>query len=294
MSTEDTLSEIETVVQARPRDLGGFTVGRALPSPVRRLVGPFIFFDHMGPADFAPGTGVDVRPHPHIGLATVTYLFEGELLHRDSLGSQQFIRPGDVNWMVAGRGIVHSERISEERRANGQKLHGIQAWVALPSELESGEPAFYHHPVSSLPLIEREGVRMRLIAGHAYGQRSAVQVASPTFYLDAQLEAGASVTLPDEHEERAFYVVEGRVSVGGREFTPRSLAVARVGASVQINSVEPSRLMLLGGAHLGERFIEWNFVSSSREKIDAAKVAWRAREFPIVPGDEVEFIPLPP
>jgi redox-sensitive bicupin YhaK (pirin superfamily) len=247
----------------------------------------------MGPVDFMPGTGIDVRPHPHIGLATVTYLFEGEMLHRDSLGSKQFIRPGDVNWMVAGRGIVHSERISEERRTNGQKLHGIQAWVALPSDAESSEPAFYHHPVSALPLIERPGVRMRLIAGNAYGERSSVAVASPTFYLDAQLEAAASVELPDEHEERAFYLVEGRVSVNDREYEPRQLAVVRPGASVRISALEPSRLMLLGGAPLGERFIEWNFVSSSLEKIEAAKAAWQAREFPVVPGDDVEFIPLP-
>lgn len=293
MSASAPQDVIETVVFARPRDLGGFTVGRALPSPARRLVGPFIFFDHMGPVDFVPGTGVDVRPHPHIGLATVTYLFEGEMLHRDSLGTEKLIRPGDVNWMVAGRGIVHSERISEDTRKNGQKLHGIQAWVALPTEAESGDPAFYHHPVSALPLIERPGVRMRLIAGNAYGERSGVAVASPTFYLEAQLEAAASIELPNEHEERAFYLVNGRVSVNGREYEPRQLAVARPGASIQISALEPSRLMLLGGAHLGERFIEWNFVSSSHEKIEAAKAAWQAREFPVVPGDDVEFIPLP-
>jgi redox-sensitive bicupin YhaK (pirin superfamily) len=256
-------------------------------------VGPFIFFDHMGPVDFVPGTGIDVRPHPHIGLATVTYLFQGEILHRDSLGSEQFIRPGDVNWMVAGRGIVHSERISEERRINGQKLHGIQAWVALPTDAEESEPAFFHHPVSSLPLIEQHGARMRLIAGNAYGQRSDVQVASPTFYLDVQLEAAASIELPEEHEERAFYLVEGRVSVGDREYEPRTLAVARSGARVKLTALEPSRLMLLGGARLGERFVEWNFVSSSQERIETAKQAWQAREFPVVPGDEIEFIPLP-
>jgi hypothetical protein len=293
MSATDPLDVIETVVYARPRDLGGFSVGRALPSPARRLVGPFIFFDHMGPVDFVPGTGIDVRPHPHIGLATVTYLFEGEILHRDSLGSEQFIRPGDVNWMVAGRGIVHSERSSAERRANGQKLHGIQAWVALPQAYETGEPAFFHHPVASLPEIERPGVRMRLIAGSAYGKRTSVQVASPTFYLDVQLEAAASLELPEEHEERAFYLVSGRVSVSEREYEPRTLAAARPGARVKLTALEPSRLMLLGGAHLGERFIEWNFVSSSLESIAAAKQAWQAREFPVVPGDEIEFIPLP-
>jgi redox-sensitive bicupin YhaK (pirin superfamily) len=284
---------IETVVYARPRDLGGFTVGRALPSAAQRLVGPFVFLDHMGPVDFPPEGGVDVRPHPHIGLATVTYLFEGELLHRDSLGSEQTIRPGDVNWMIAGRGIVHSERTSEDRRTHGQMLHGIQAWVALPNELEEREPAFVHHPKAELPRIERPGAQLCLIAGSAYGERSPVQVASPTFYLDLQLEAAASLELPEEHAERAFYVVSGRVRVGEREIEPRSLAVARSGERVVLNASEPSRVMLLGGAHLGERFIEWNFVSSSRERIEQAKAAWQAREFPVVPGDDVEFIPLP-
>jgi redox-sensitive bicupin YhaK (pirin superfamily) len=293
--TASTDDSIETVVFARPRDLGGFTVGRALPSAARRLVGPFIFFDHMGPVDFAPGAGIDVRPHPHIGLATVTYLFDGEIYHRDSLGSSQSIKPGAVNWMIAGRGIVHSERTTPELRASGQHLHGIQAWVALPEAAEAGEPAFFHHPVDSLPVIERPGVRMRLIAGSAYGAQSGVLVASPTFYLDAQLEAAARVDLPgpDEHEERAFYVVTGKLRVGEREIEPRSLVVARSGASVTLEALEPSRVMLLGGAHLGERFIEWNFVASTPEKIEAAKQAWAAREFPVVPGDELEFIPLP-
>jgi redox-sensitive bicupin YhaK (pirin superfamily) len=293
MTTPDAQDAIETVVYARPRDLGGFTVGRALPSPAQKLVGPFVFFDHMGPVEFPPGGGVDVRPHPHIGLATVTYLFEGELLHRDSLGSEQTIRPGDVNWMIAGRGIVHSERTSEERRTHGQMLHGIQAWVALPSEREQAEPAFFHHPAAALPRIERPGVQMHLIAGSAYGERSPVQVASPTFYLHLQLEAAASLELPQEHAERAFYVVSGRVRVGERELEPRTLAVARSGERVILNASEPARVMLLGGAHLGERFIEWNFVSSSRERIEQAKAAWQAREFPVVPGDDIEFIPLP-
>jgi redox-sensitive bicupin YhaK (pirin superfamily) len=290
---EDAQDSIETVVYARPRDLGGFSVGRALPSVARRLVGPFIFFDHMGPVDFAPGMGIDVRPHPHIGLATVTYLFEGEILHRDSLGFEQPIRPGDVNWMVAGRGIVHSERSSVERRAHGQKLHGIQAWVALPTALERSDPAFFHHPVDTLPRITRPGVQMRLIAGNAYGERSAVQVASPTFYLDVQLEAAASLELPEEHAERAFYVVTGRVQVDKREIEPRSLAIARGGERVLLTALEPTRLMLLGGAPVGERFIEWNFVASSQELLEQAKDAWQARKFPVVPGDDIEFIPLP-
>ncbi|MET0389140.1 MAG: pirin family protein [Polyangiales bacterium] len=291
-----THESIELVIHGRPRDLGGFSVGRVLPAPQRRLVGPFVFFDHMGPVDFAPEHGIDVRPHPHIGLATVTYLFGGEIVHRDSLGSLQTIRPGDVNWMIAGRGIVHSERTSPELRANGQHLHGIQAWVALPTEQEEGEPQFFHHPVSSLPKITLPGVTMRLIAGHAYGQRSPVAVASPTFYLDAQLEAAASLTLPspDEHAERAFYVVSGRIRLGDTEHEPRSLVVLREGQAATITALEPSQLMLLGGAHLGERVIEWNFVATTHERIEQAKANWQARRFPLVPGDEHDFIPLPP
>lgn len=286
-------SLIEAVIEARPRDLGGFMVGRALPSPHRRLVGPFIFFDHMGPVDFQPGHGINVRPHPHIGLATVTYLFAGEIVHRDSLGSDLSIRPGDVNWMIAGRGIVHSERTAPELREHGQSLHGIQAWVALPSEVEAAEPQFFHHPVATLPRVTRPGVSLRLIAGDAYGERSPVAVACPTFYVDAQLEAASRLELPDEHEERAFYVVNGRVSCGGQEFGERQMAIARPGVAVALEALEASQVMLLGGAHLGERFIEWNFVASSQEKIDQAKVAWEARSFPLVPGDEEEFIPLP-
>jgi len=284
---------IELILRAKPRDLGGFTVGRALPSPQRRLVGPFIFFDHMGPVHFQPGMGIDVRPHPHIGLATVTYLFDGEILHRDSLGSEQPIRPGDVNWMIAGRGIVHSERSSAERRENGQLLHGIQAWVALPEEHEGGEPQFFHHPVASLPTLQEPGVALRLIAGSAYGHTSPVAVASPTFYVDAQLAAAGEFTLPEEHAERAVYVVSGRVRCATVELEERSLAVVRTGERVRLRALEPSRVMLLGGAPLGERFIEWNFVASSRERIERAKGDWRERRFPLVPGDSVDFIPLP-
>jgi redox-sensitive bicupin YhaK (pirin superfamily) len=286
-------SVIETLVHARPRDLGGFTVGRALPSPQRRLVGPFVFFDHMGPVAFDPGHGIDVRPHPHIGLATVTYLLEGEIVHRDSLGFEQPIRPGDVNWMVAGRGIVHSERTSPERREHGQKLHGLQAWVALPDSTQECEPQFYHHPAASLPRIVRPGAELRLIAGHAYGERSPVAVASPTFYLQAQLAAAAELKLTDEHEERAVYIVSGRVRVGDDELEARSLAVLRPGAAVSVSAIEPSCVMLLGGAPVGERFVEWNFVSNSQERIARAKAAWRERRFPVVPGDSVEYIPLP-
>lgn len=292
----DTHEAIELIIHGRPRDLGGFSVGRVLPAPQRRLVGPFVFLDHMGPVDFAPEHGIDVRPHPHIGLATVTYLFDGEILHRDSVGSFQSIRPGDVNWMIAGRGIVHSERTSAELRDKGQHLHGIQAWVALPAEQEDGEPQFFHHPVGSLPKITLPGVQMRLIAGHAYGERSPVAVSSPTFYLDAQLEAAAELPLPSpqEHAERAFYIVSGRVQLGAAELEARSLVVLREGQAASIRALEPSRLMLLGGAKLGERFIEWNFVATTRERIEQAKEAWQARRFPLVPGDEHEFIPLPP
>lgn len=294
--TDVTLPEgIELVVSARPRDLGGgFVVGRVLPAPQRRLVGPFIFFDHMGPVDMPPDTGMDVRPHPHIGLATVTYLLAGEIFHRDSLGSAQAIRPGDVNWMIAGRGIVHSERTAPELRRSGQHVHGLQAWVAVPTEREADEPAFFHHPASSLPMVALPGANLRLIAGDAYGAKSPVVVSSPTFYVDARLEAGATLTLPDEHAERACYVVSGEVRVAGHTFGERSLLIAKPAERVVLEALRESRVMLLGGAHLhGERFIDWNFVASSRERIDEARLAWQERRFPVVPGDEVEFIPLP-
>ena len=286
---------IDLVLQARPRDLGGgFMVGRVLPAPQRRLVGPFIFFDHMGPVDMPPGSGTDVRPHPHIGLATVTYLFDGELFHRDSLGFAQAIRPGDVNWMVAGRGIVHSERTAPELRRTGQFMHGIQAWVALPLEQEETEPGFFHHAASTLPVIRRPGAELHLIAGSAFGEESPVRVSSPTFYLDARFDEGASLPLPDEHEERAVYVVSGEVRIAGATFGERSLLVLHPGASVSLESVRKSRVMLLGGAKLaGERHIDWNFVSSSPERIERARREWKERKFPLVPGDEVEFTPLP-
>jgi redox-sensitive bicupin YhaK (pirin superfamily) len=288
-------SAIELVLHARPRDLGGgFIVGRVLPAPARRLVGPFIFFDHMGPVTMPAGTGADVRPHPHIGLATVTYLFDGEIFHRDSLGFAQAIRPGDVNWMIAGRGIVHSERTAPELRRSGQLLHGIQAWVALPVELEEREPGFFHHPVQSLPSLQRPGAALRVIAGTAFGMTSPVLVSSPTFYVDAALEQGATLELPDSYSERACYVVTGELRVDGSVYPERSLLVARAGARVVLEAARESRLMLLGGAKLeGERHIDWNFVSSSPERIERARADWKERRFPLVPGDEVEFTPLP-
>ncbi|HSY24132.1 MAG TPA: pirin family protein [Polyangiaceae bacterium] len=285
---------IELVLEARSRDLGGFVVQRVLPSPARRLVGPFIFFDHFGPIAFEPGRGMNVRPHPHIGLATVSYLFDGEIVHRDSLGSLQPIRPGDVNWMTAGRGIVHSERTSPERLESGASLHGIQSWVALPLEAEESEPRFEHTPVTSLPRVARDGMRLTVVLGEMAGQRSPVRVASPTFYADAELDADASLGVPAGYEERAAYVVSGRVACEGREFTRGTMIVFRPGGRVRMNAAEPARVMLLGGAKLaGERHIFWNFVSSSAERIERAKDDWKAGRFPKVPGDETEFIPLP-
>ncbi|MBI1179435.1 MAG: pirin family protein [Alphaproteobacteria bacterium] len=285
-------SSIDIVIEPRGRDLGGFEVRRILPHARRRMVGPFVFLDHLGPATFAPGTGIDVRPHPHIGLATVTYLFEGEMLHRDSLGAVQNIMPGDVNWMTAGRGIVHSERTAPEARARGFRIHGIQSWVALPLEAEETEPSFHHHPKAALPEIDVEGVPMRLIAGTAYGAESPVRTFSPTFYLDAAMPAGAAFDLTDEHEERAVYVAEGSVSVEGADYPAGRMMVCAPGAAVTLASPDGARLMLLGGAGIGPRHIWWNLVSSRPTRIEQAKDDWKAGRFAPVPG-ETEYIPLP-
>lgn len=285
---------VELLIDARPRDLGGFEVRRVLPSMSRRLVGPFIFYDHMGPARLPIGVGFDVRPHPHIALATVTYLFDGEIDHRDSVGSFQTIRPGDVNWMVAGRGIVHSERSSAESRRAGVRIHGIQSWVALPIELEETEPRFEHHPSASIPNVRLDGATLDVIAGTAYGERSPVGVLSPTLYVHAQLEAGARFPMDEEHEERAIYIVEGALGCDGRTFQPGTMVVLRPGTHVMITAHEPTRAMLVGGARLaGERHVWWNFVSSSSERLERAKADWKAGLFPNVPGDDAEFIPLP-
>ncbi|WP_300304496.1 pirin family protein [Ferrovibrio sp.] len=285
---------VDLVITPRSRDLGeGFMVRRILPYAKRRHVGPFVFLDHMGPADFAPGHGLDVRPHPHIGLATVTYLFEGEIMHRDSLGVVQPIRPGDVNWMVAGRGIVHSERTRDELRRSGTALHGIQSWLALPQSHEETAPDFRHHPAASLPEIERPGVRLRLIAGAAFGAASPVQTFAPMFYLDVVLDDEAVLPLPEEYEERAVYVAIGMVTLDGERYEAGNMLVLRPGSHPQITAQGPARLMLLGGAPLdGERHLWWNFVSSSKERIEQAKTDWRAGRFAMVPGDP-EFIPLP-
>jgi len=289
------MSGIRRVLDGRPRDLGGFSVRRVLPAGGLQTVGPFIFFDHMGPATFAPGDGVDVRPHPHIGLATVTYLFAGEFMHRDSLGTAQLIRPGDVNWMVAGRGIVHSERTPSAARGapGGAPIHGIQTWVALPGEHEETDPAFEHHPAPRLPEIHGTGVALRLIAGAAYGRHAPTTVYSPMFYLAATLEAGAEVDLPAEYAERAAYVAEGEVAAAGERHGVGRMIVYEAGVQASLRALTPVRLMLLGGAPLdGPRHVWWNFVSSSPERIERAKLDWREQRFAEVPGDR-ERIPLP-
>lgn len=285
---------IALMIEPRPRDLGGFQVRRALPAPQRRMVGPFIFLDHAGPAQFEPGKGVDVRPHPHIGLATVTYLFEGAFLHRDSLGTEQLVEPGAVNWMTAGRGIVHSERTPPEDRVRGSRLHGMQSWVALPADQEEVEPSFQHHPKHSLPTIDHGGVKMRLIAGTAYGETSPVMTLSDLFYLDVTMPAGSTMTLPPDYEDRALYPLDGGVTVNGMACDANRLAVLESGDEIEIAADTGVRLMILGGEPLeGERFLWWNLVSSSRERIEAAKQDWAEGRFPEVPGDEHESIPLP-
>jgi redox-sensitive bicupin YhaK (pirin superfamily) len=285
---------IELIVEPRSRDIGGFAVRRVLPSARRRMIGPFVFFDHMGPAVFPPGEGMDVRPHPHINLATVTYLFEGEIDHRDSLGSHQAIQPGAINWMTAGRGIVHSERTPMAARQTGQRLHGIQLWVALPAAHEEVEPAFFHHPAASIPSVEFSGVRVRVLAGSAYGQASPVQLFSPLFYVDAELDAGAELELPSQFPERAAYVASGSIRAGDEAIDEPKLLVFRAGQRAVLRAVSPSRVLLLGGEPLeSPRHIFWNFVSSSPDRIERAKRDWAERRFPLVPGDEEEFVPLP-
>jgi len=282
---------VELLIEPKTRDLGEFSVRRALPDRRRQRVGPFIFFDHMGPATFAPGSGVNVRAHPHIGLATVTFLFDGEILHRDSLGYVQAIKPGAVNWMTAGRGIVHSEKTRDEVLASGQYLHGIQTWVALPAEREEIEPRFEHHPADTIPVVDRDGVRATVILGTAFDTRSPVQTESETLYLELKLEAGAETDLP-EAEELGIYVVDGEIELEGQAVAAGVLAVLGDDAA-RLRSSQGAHCMLLGGAKLaGERHIEWNFVSSSRERIERAKDDWRDQKFDAVPGEH-DFIPLP-
>lgn len=287
------VSAIELEIAARPRRIGDFEVGRVLPAPARRMVGPFVFLDHMGPAALPAGHGMDVPPHPHVGLATVTYLFEGEVFHRDSVGSAQSIRPGAINWMTAGRGITHSERSPPEARAGGPRVHGLQLWVALPRALEECAPSFVHHPAETLAEIEDGGARARVLAGSAYGATSGVAVASPLFYVEARLEAGARIEVPREHEERAVYVVHGEVRCDGAKLAKRTMAVLRRGAEAVIEASVPARLVMLGGAPLdGPRYIWWNFVSSSKERIEQAARDWREDRFAKVKGDELERVAL--
>jgi redox-sensitive bicupin YhaK (pirin superfamily) len=285
---------IETVILPRSRDLGdGFEVRRVLPFAQRRMVGPFVFFDHFGPTVFRAGTGLDVRPHPHIGLATVTYLFAGEILHRDSIGSVQPIRAGEVNWMTAGRGIAHSERTPVEVRRGESQIFGVQLWVGLPRAQEETVPAFHHHPAADLPIVEGEGKRLRVIAGSFEAARAPVQVFADTLCADVELAAGARLALGVEHEERSAYVVAGDVEIGTSRFEAGRLLVLRPGELVVITARSPARLLLLGGAAMdGPRHIWWNFVSSSKERIEQAKADWQAGRFDRVIG-ETEFIPLP-
>jgi redox-sensitive bicupin YhaK (pirin superfamily) len=283
-------------ITGKAHDLGdGFFVTRLLPQIARRSIGPFVFFDYFGPVEFAPGKGIDVRPHPHIGLATVTYLFDGSQMHRDTIGSVQEIRPGDVNWMTAGRGIAHSERTGDAVRASGHRMHGIQSWVGLPQADEEAPPHFQHFGVADLPEREDQGVTLRIIAGEAFGLKSPVKVFSPIFYADARFEAGGALHYAAEHEERAFLVINGEVQTGDVEtHGPGAMLMLEPNEEVTLYAEAPARVMLLGGAPLdGQRHIWWNFVSSSKDRIERAKQEWKAGTFGTIPGDDKEFIPLP-
>jgi len=287
---------IELVIDSQRHDLGGFTVGRVLPFARHRMVGPFVFFDHMGPIDMPAGVprSADVRPHPHIGLSTVTYLFSGEMRHQDSLGFDQPIRPGEVNWMTAGSGITHSERFDGPIRDHGGRLHGIQAWVALPEALEESDPAFAHHNgPADLPYYEGSGMKARLIAGQAFGAKAAVKTHSPLFYAHWELDAGATAALPAEYPERAAYVAAGAVEVDGVRYDSGRMLVFAPGDTIPVTAIEPATVMLLGGEPIGPRHVWWNFVSSSRERIERAKADWKAGRFALPPHDHDEFTPLP-
>ena len=270
----------------------GFAVNRVLPAAVARSVGPFVFVDHFGPVQLPPGQGMDVKPHPHIGLATVTYLFEGQIVHRDSAGFVQPIQPGDVNWMTAGSGIVHSERTPPEERARGPRMHGMQIWVGLPATQEEIAPSFAHYAAARLPRLDVPGATINVIIGHAYGAQSPVATLSPTLYCALELQAGARVPVETEHEERALYVASGAIEIGGTRVEAGWLAVLTPGAPVQVDAVAEAKVMLLGGAPIGPRFMWWNFVSSRKERIEQAKADWTAQRIGKVPG-ETEFIPLP-
>jgi redox-sensitive bicupin YhaK (pirin superfamily) len=286
---------LDIVIDQRRRSLGGFDVGRVLPFAQRRMVGPFVFFDHMGPVDFPRGIGreFDVRPHPHIGLSTITYLFEGEIMHRDSVGSEQAIRLAEVNWMVAGRGITHSERFEKER-AEGGRMHGIQSWVALPQDDEETEPGFAHHGRDDLPVADEHGASFRILAGEAYGVRANVKTHSPMFYVHVDVPGGKTIALPDNYSERAIFVAKGGIECEARTYTAGQLLVFAANSPASVEAKTPCTLMLLGGEPVGPRFVEWNFVSSSKERIEQAKADWRAGRMKLPDLDNREFIPLPP
>ena len=290
---------VETIISAREKDLGGFSVRRILPYATHRMVGPFIFFDHMGPAEFAPGRAMDVRPHPHINLATVTYLFEGVIHHRDSLGSDQLIEPGAVNWMTAGTGIVHSERTPPARKASGGRMSGIQLWVALPGEHEESAPSFSHHPKETLPEFEVNGVAVKLLLGRAFGRTSPVRVHSDLYYAELKLNPGATLTVPVEGRETAVYVVDGAIEIEGRVVNATEMAIGQTGVDLTLTARREARVMVIGGHPVGERFIFWNFVSSSKARLDEAKRDWQNGpgvhnpRFKPIPGEVDEFIPLP-
>ncbi|MFZ1815898.1 MAG: pirin family protein [Rhizobiaceae bacterium] len=291
---------IATVIVARTRDVEGFAVRRALPAPGRRMVGPFIFLDQVGPGELIDGQGIDIRPHPHIGLATLTYLFEGEFHHRDSTGADQIIRPGDVNWMVAGRGVTHSERTDSQTRTGRRLPSGIQSWVALPQDQEDSDAAFQHHGRSGIPLLDAPGIKVRLIAGTAWGESSPVTTSSRLFYCDVAAGPGIAMPLPHDHEDRAIYIMDGSIDVGGQEFRVGQMVVFRPGDAITVRAGPGgARFLALGGDTLeGPRHIWWNFVASSRERIEAAKAQWRSGDFQrgqfrLPPGDDDEFVPAP-
>ncbi|MDP5149648.1 pirin family protein [Rheinheimera baltica] len=285
-------SAVALIIEPREKDLGGFSVRRTLPTQQQKMVGPWIFFDHMGPAEFAAGDGIKVRPHPHINLATVTYLFEGEILHRDSLGSYQAIKPGDINLMVAGSGIVHSERERPEVTASAHRLHGLQLWLALPEADEEIDPAFYHYPSADIPASHINGVAVRVLMGSAYGFTSPVKTYAQTLYVEAFLQAGQRLTLPD-CAERAVYVASGALQLQDTAVPEHTMVVLHQAADVVIEATADSRIAIIGGESMSKRYIEWNFISSRKERIEQAKQQWQAGEFARVVGDEEEFIPYP-
>ncbi len=290
--TSTPCAAMDLLIRPRDKDLGGFSVRRVLPTQERKMVGPWIFFDHMGPADFPAGEGVDVRPHPHVNLATVTYLFEGEMVHRDSVGSYQIIRPGDINLMVAGSGIAHSERETPETHNSEHRAHGLQLWLALPEADEETEPSFHHYSSDDIPGVDVDGVAVRVMMGSAFGVTSPVRTVAQTLYLEATLQAGQSLELP-EVAERAVYVVSGSLNAQGTEIPEHSMAIFQAGPGITVTAAEDARIAVVGGEPLGHRYIEWNFVSSRRERIEQAKADWQAGRFPEIPDDHEEHIPLP-